>query len=67
MALTPTEHKKIEKIEQLIAEKQKERETLKAKCARDFASYAMKFNLWRLDKKTVETELKALAKKYKIT
>ncbi len=64
MALTPAEQKKMAKIEKIIAEKQKEREILKAKGAKDFAHYAVKYDLWKLDAKTAESELKALAEKH---
>lgn len=49
-----------------IAEKEKEREILKEKSAEDFAKYALKYNLWKLDKKTIEAALKAIAEKHKI-
>lgn len=65
MALTPAEQKRMQRIEKLIAEKEKEREALKLKGAEDFAKQAMKFNLWNLDKKTAESELRAIAEKYK--
>lgn len=65
MALTPAEQKKMEKIEKMIAEKEKEREALKQKGADDFTKQAMKLNLWKLDKKTAESELKAIAEKHK--
>lgn len=66
MALTPAEQKKMKKIEALIAEKQKEHEALKLKSAEDFANQAIKYDLWKLDKKTIEAEFKALANKYKV-
>lgn len=65
MALTPAEQKKMEKLNKLIAEKEKEREALKLKGAEDFSTQAMKFNLWILDKKTAIAELKAIAEKHK--
>ncbi|MBU0456458.1 MAG: hypothetical protein ABIH77_04785 [Pseudomonadota bacterium] len=55
----------MKKIEKLLAEKAKEREALIAKGAEVFAKLAIKFNLWQLDKKTAETELKAIAEKHK--
>ena len=64
MALTPAEQKKMAKIEKIIAEKEKERAALKEKGAKDFANYAVKFDLWKLDSKTAESELKALAEKH---
>ena len=65
MALTPAEQKKMEKIEKLIAEKEKEREALKLKGAEDFAKHAITLNLWKLDKKTSVAELNAMAEKHK--
>jgi len=65
MALTTAELKKMEKIEQLIAEKKKEVKILKEKGAHDFAIYAMKYELWKLDKVTAEKELKAISERHK--
>lgn len=65
MALTPAEQKKLLQIEQDIANKLKESDAIKQKGADDFSRLAMKFNLWKLDKKTAEFELKTLSEKYK--
>lgn len=65
MALTTSEKNKMEKIEQAIATKKKEREALIEKLADQFSKCAMKYNLWKLDKKVVDSELKSLAEKHK--
>ena len=65
MALTTAEQKKMAKIEKMITAQKKELERLKTKGAQDFAALAVKYDLWKLDKKTADLELKALAKKHK--
>ena len=66
MALTPAEKKKMLKIEKDLASKQKALETLKEKAAKDFAKLAIKYQLYRLDKAVVITELKTIAEKHKL-
>ena len=65
MALTESEKKKIVKIEKELEEKKRLIESIKSKAANDFANFAMKLNLWKLDKQTVKSELESLAEKYK--
>lgn len=65
MALTSTEQKKMAKIEKELQAKQQERDALIKKSCQDFSKQAMKYNLWKLDKKMTEAELKAMAEKYK--
>ena len=65
MALSPSEQKRIEKIEKLIKEKEEERAKIIKKASSDFSKISLKLGLWKLDKKTIESELKSIAEKYK--
>ena len=66
MALTPSEQKKLIKIEKAIADQKQELDELKQKAADDFAKLAIKYQLWRLDKKAAAQELAAIAEKHSL-
>ena len=66
MALTPQEQKNLAKIEKDLADMQKKRDELKTKSAATFSKLSIDLGLWKLDKKTIQEELKAIADKHKV-
>ncbi len=64
MSLTPNELKKIEKISKELEEKTKALESLKLKASEEISKLSLKFDLWKLDKKTLEKEFQEIAKKH---
>ncbi len=73
MSLTPSDLKKMDKIQKdmedkkrELEEKSKELEAIKLKASEEVAKISYKFNLWKLDKKTLETAFEKIAKEHKI-
>ncbi len=64
MALTAAEQKKLFKIEQDIADNKKELDHLKNKASSDFAKMAIKYDLWKIDKKILQSEFKAISDRH---
>jgi len=73
MSLTPSDLKKMERIQKdmedkkrEIEEKSKALESIKLKACDEVAKISYKFNLWKLDKKTLEEAFEKIAKEHKI-
>ena len=64
MSLTPNELKKIERISKELEEKSKALESLKLKASEEISKLSLKFDLWKLDKKTLEKEFREMAKRH---
>ena len=64
MSLTPNELKKIERISKELEEKSKALESLKLKASEEISKLSMKFDLWKLDKKTLEKEFQEMGKRH---
>jgi len=71
MSLTPSDLKKMDKIQKdmedkkrELEEKSKELEALKLKAAEEVTKLSLKFDLWKLDKKILESAFKEISEKH---